>query len=89
MDDATLRRMNRAIELWRRGSTMNSPTKDVAQGLVDKLADAGFTLQDAEVLPVSDSGSALLVRRASELEANGSVEGQIEGLRLRLQALGG
>lgn len=76
----------RAIELFRRKARSNVATKDIAQSLLDELEAAGFSLVSPQQAAEVETANSLLIRRAEKVERDGD---QLEGLRLRLQALGG
>lgn len=78
--------LNRAIEKFRRVARSNVATKDISQAFLDELAAAGFTLVSAQQVATVETANSLLLRRAEKVERDGD---QLEGLRLRLQAIGG
>lgn len=78
--------LSRAIEMFRRAARTNVATKDIAQAFLDELEVAGFTLVSAQQVATVETTNSLLLRRAEKVERDGD---QLEGLRLRLQAIGG
>ena len=75
-----------AIARFRRVARSNTATKDIAQSLLDELDLAGFSLVAPQKAEEIKTANSLLIRRAEKVERDGD---QLEGLRLRLQAIGG
>jgi hypothetical protein len=85
-DDARLK-FNRCIAEMRRGRLSSA---DMTADLLARLEAQGLqiTVVPPGALPAVTDRS-LLLRRAAQLETSPKVEDRVEGLRLRLQALGG